>query len=116
MGMPDDKAIDATIAELRRHRALLDELNAEYRRVRDERLARLDGYDALLKALRDNPSEETANAYVRWVDDINGKSVYEREGQVEGRCREVRDAMQALQGELLQQLGVALVEADWMHP
>jgi hypothetical protein len=116
MGMLDDKTIESTIAELRRHRALLDELNAAYKRVRTERHARVAGYDELVKAMRDNPSRETALAYVAYCDDVHGLKVYEREEQAEKRRRDVREAMHTLFKGLHEQLGVALTVADWEHP
>ena len=104
------------VLELRRHRKLLDELNAELRRASEEQVKMFDGRTELLAALRTNPTRETADAYFACYDRLNSTRPYERYETIDRRRRAVRDAMADMHKKLHELLGVAVVQADWERP
>lgn len=108
----NDPDIGALVARLRSERVVLDELNAEYRRVRKAHADRWAKMNELADALKTNPNRETCDAYFG-LTEAAGKFNFALEEAIDGRRRMVRDNMEELQKQLLALLGIGRTNADY---
>jgi hypothetical protein len=106
-----DPEVDSLIVRLRADRRLLDELNAEHKRLRDERRVRWNALDGLSDALKANPSRETCDAYFEVTAATN--ALCKREDELDGRRHTLLKEMLALHQRLHVLLGIEIAQADF---
>lgn len=104
----DLKVVD----KARQLRAVVDDLHAEYERLRKADSDNFKRHEAILDAMKANPSEATARAYIASLAE---PSHFNKVCELGEKRRACLQELVKLNEQILTQLGCATTDEDWQR-